>query len=285
VSVQLNNYLKDEDVRLIANKSDLRSSFLEGVSESDPSLPCEDIAGALEKGWQWLFESARANQPKFYAALNNSSARVIALEKKVVDVFSNDFAYITEVFLQTEHALIKFCPWMYPGEFDFVTEPDHVLSRLYNSLPHQIASSYYLRIDGMSLMNEDFFDELYMKGMPASLTAPASAHDYTLVNNKKSVHEVLLNVVDKNVSGRKELQNDFRVLLDTRIDGDDSISGDLLIYQAHSKSQRIFHVPGMNFHKIRLLNSPSDALDEYTSAVLVGRDANFDFLPYGEACV
>jgi len=233
----------------------------------------------LNKGLEWIFEKAKTQQPKFYQALIDEKFKLAVVAVPFEDPFSESLSYYSALCLVSEKVSFRLEPGIDFFEDDILNRPKDGWVRLFNSLPTEIASSYYLRADGMDLIRDEFFLNLYMTGMPGSLTAAQSALNIPMSKSmKKNAKDKLTSIMDKTVEDCNTDSLRFNILLNTENQETKSNNaGTMLIYEAFSPLKKIFVVPEMDFNKLRLLTDPVQAIDSYTSQVLMTGETKFDF--------
>lgn len=273
--------IRKEYESLASDVGHLSESLRSGINPVKPGQSTYDYAGALQNGWAWLFEYMRVNQPKAYSALAEGQPSLLVGERVWKDRLDpSRLHWASNGFIRLGDRYIVFHP-EYANAYIEVTRERHPCYSRYLALPRAIADAYYARMDGLEIVHELPVNAMESRVLPAKMSAwmPAESICQKGKKNREVMQSVLQSVADNCASAQVALEEDFRVILDTREQDNYEPSGDYLLVQEGSQSGRIFHLKNGNFGKLRVVTDPIRLLDEYVAHVFRG-DGVFDFLPY-----
>ena len=150
------------------------------------------------------------------------------------------------------------------------------------SLPKSILNSFYYRMDGMSIPNNQSM------GIRERLLPKNTWHglDYVIEENKlpDAIFDTVVKLLPEvdTLDGCDERWVALSAFLVAQgyFSSNNPQEGDWLFVKETIQDGVIYHVKDLEFEKMRILSSPEQAIDSYCAHVLMGRNERFDFLPY-----
>lgn len=246
------------------------------------------IERIIDNGKSWLLETFESYQPESYATINDLGGDLflgLSLVRNLLRPDSPDFVS-PFLFIETPGGLVK----VEPAPVGVTFEDGNDCFGSIRALPDGIAKSWLWRTGGWKIPESIPDNPLVSRRLVAHPQAAWVPVDRIIASygqrSKQLMHELARRIPEA-VGTRRNVHDgldyrwiSMRCFLDTRPEGIQGACGDQLFVVDSIRDGHVYHVSNGDVSSIGVLEDPVRAVDFYSSHILKGVEAEFDFMPW-----
>lgn len=288
-----------------ASFTDIRQNYFEVICSRTEDVPQKEInelkrennenyMAALSKGGKaWLIEPLHNLQPQSFAVLEEHAS-----DYMVGFHWYGKFGLPVKDTMLTQH-FFEVCGRLLSLRAIISTyEEDSLFDKFYckeslQSLPDVLAKSWLWRTGGWAIHNSIPGSVMNNRQLIGHPSGQWSSIGKLLRSFNPSWEKKYLPVVQEQIpdtvvthynphDGSPSEWHALRCFLDTRPEGLNGPCGDQFLVVDFHTDQTVYHIHDGDVKNIRILQSPSEAIDAYCAHTLLRTPGRFDFMPWSE---